>query len=627
MEQSSEQFKDPHLHHPSKKSATPKKQTGSGNPFQKAQLKTKAQNKQNDHQIAQNKLQMKTASNPFPGLQNKMTIGLPSSNTESSATIQKQDQENTGTPPPTQTTLPPLSLPSSSGYTLPSFDMGSALRRYSLMPSQSGSWLSPPILLTDPTSKMDWFGMSQPYFARGVPELRMNDHSAITQRWTQTYQMALGLGLSGDKSIWIANQLTPMAIDSALKHDHPTAFERSNRELNLSPTMVNLPALHFKKQKGNSQEPDEVEADQVADQVVQASAKGVIQRDVVDMPPQTIRSGMPGHLDRLRGDLANPGITMDPDPDMVLQSSIEPNTPLPFQSSGWNGNQIAARLGQYDRIPGTDSDAFRCVQTVALMSHILIGPTAVRDYLSSISLQGMLSRDMTDRRRTALEVIRYVRDRIGSRQATYGDLYWVIEAVHDLFYKDDVGTPEGELHEQITPMMDLSQTMQRLNVWCSTPAELLAQARTLQNGEQFMLNTWNVSFNARFDDLPDEYQGRQQATYTPVDEQGRERPQVTIRRLRIVPDQKPRHTQIDRNRDTLNGHQLLIFKDVSSGAIQLYEPELRQGGQHLFDLSQSTDALQEVLFHDQPNFEMFKYVQILGKITPSQFTSAFQSGS
>ena len=101
------------------------------------------------------------------------------------------------------------------------------------------------LTLSDPTNQIDWFSMSQPYFTRGIPNQRMGDKQAITERWKQTYQMSLTLGLSPDKSIWISNQLTPMAIDAALKRDNPTAFETSNKELNLSPTVINLPGLHF----------------------------------------------------------------------------------------------------------------------------------------------------------------------------------------------------------------------------------------------------------------------------------------------------------------------------------------------------------------------------------------------
>ena len=236
---------------------------------------------------------------------------------------------------------------------------------------------------------------------------------------------------------------------------------------------------------------------------LQQGQGAMLRREPLEMDPITVRSGMPSDLSSLSTPAPAGSPTMSRDSATIERNSQLPGTVLPFAGSGWNGSEIANRLGQYDRIPGTDSDAVRCVQAVALMSHILNGPNATVGYLGSIALQGMLSaRSIGTRERTALRVIEHVKDQIRDSQATYGDMYWAMEAVHDLFYGDDSGTPAetpDAVRSQIGPMLDMSQGLEEINVWCSTPADLMTQAASLNPGEQFLLNTWNVSFNHYFD--------------------------------------------------------------------------------------------------------------------------------
>ncbi|MBK7336622.1 MAG: hypothetical protein IPJ00_10780 [Saprospirales bacterium] len=342
---------------------------------------------------------------------------------------------------------------------------------------------------------------------------------------------------------------------------------------------------------------------------------------VVNMEPLTIHGGRPGNLDRLSGfNRDTSGMSVSPDEERVRQSSVEATTPLPFSGGGWDGEAIARQLGQYDRIPGTDSDAMRCVQTVALVSHILNGIPATNSYLSSIKLQGLLAGEMTDRKRTSLNVIDYTRSQIESQHATFGDLYWVIEAIHAMFYRDDRGTPLGEIHDQVTPIIDFSSNMTRMNVWCGSATEIMTQAAGLANGEQFLLNTWRVSFNTIFDSL-EGYEDANRVTYNREDEDTGRVTSHTVRRYRFRAGVKPPHGDIDRNRDTMSGHQMLIYKDATSGEIKMYEPELSEGGRHLYNLSQDSSVL-DGLFTDQPDFEIFEYVQILGKMTPMSFGMA-----
>jgi len=356
--------------------------------------------------------------------------------------------------------------------------------------------------------------------------------------------------------------------------------------------------------------------------VIQQKNISAIQRQPVQMPPLTVSTGMPSDLSSLSTPATAGSMTVAADPALIGLNSQLPLTVLPFTPGGWNGNEIANKLGQYDRIPGTDSDAVRCVQSVALMSHILMGPSAAISYLTAIALQGMLTSQPGKRQQTALRVIDYVKNQINNQRATYGDMYWAMESVHDLFYADQAGTPAqtaNTVREQITPAFDLSHNMTNMDKWCSNSNELLSQAATLHPGDQLMLNSWSVSFNSVFDDagVPPT---RQQLTYTQTNEQNQPLRTVSIRRI-DTSQGKPAPGQIDTNRDNKHGHQMLIFKDPADSHIKLYEPELTTSGKHLFDLTADASVINSMLFFDQPRFELFEYVQLWGKMSPSTLVS------
>jgi hypothetical protein len=325
------------------------------------------------------------------------------------------------------------------------------------------------------------------------------------------------------------------------------------------------------------------------------------------------------NLDRLRGqgaDANEPQLSHTQQD--VDRNSPNPTDPLPYTPDGnWDGNTILTRLGQYDRLSGTDSDSKRCVQAVAMASRIPAGPDAVAGYLSSITFDSLLGRDMNDRRRTAMRVINLVKDRLRARRGTYGDLSWAQEAVHDLFYNDFEGTPETEIQQQINPTLEsLNRDVTSMNVWCNSPAEVLAQTTALAPGAQLIVNAWSVVFNSAWDQVSDR------------DQQGRDRMQVQIngRQVwirRINTDHRPNARDIQFPSDSKSGHQLLIMKDNNAtGTLRLYEPEITQSGTHLLTLDQSGSQLQQYLT-DNAQYGIFGYIQITGRIVPSSLTSAF----
>jgi hypothetical protein len=351
----------------------------------------------------------------------------------------------------------------------------------------------------------------------------------------------------------------------------------------------------------------------------------IVQRqpDVVNMEPVTIRSTLNPvgtsvpDLDRLTGEGVDPAdMSVSRDPAVVARNSPAHATRLPFSAGGWDAQAILRLLGQYDTMPGTDSDAIRCVQAVAMASHIADGPGGVTGFLCAMIMEGMLSRAPTPRQQTALDVLEHVIGRIEMQRATFGDLIWAQEALHDLFYNDVSGTPEADILDRIAPSLDLfGRGLTRMDVWCNTPADVIAAAGQLQPGEQLIVNTWQIVFNTAFDQL------EEQGISVPVGGSRVVEVNGVRRRLRHIDSStRPSHTAIDAFRDLKTGHQLLVLKDGASGQLRLYEPELTDSGQHLEDLAADGSNFTRY-FRDLPDVGIYNYIQILGKLTPSTLTT------
>jgi hypothetical protein len=337
------------------------------------------------------------------------------------------------------------------------------------------------------------------------------------------------------------------------------------------------------------------------------------------MAPITITSSLnptgagtvPG-IGALSGQGLTPGsITMAHGEEDIARNSPDPTRALPFTSGGWDGNAILTALGQYDTLPGTDSDALRCVQAVAMAARIPQGPDAVVAFVRATMLDGSLSQPETPRKRAALAALEHVIARIEMRHATYADLMWAQEALHDLYYDDANGTPVGDIRDRIAPALDLGMRLDRLDLWCNNPAEVLAQASHLARGEQLIVTTWQVIFNHAFDDLSDQHIEVPAGGSIVVNVNGRN---VRIRRLPDRP--RPDHSAIDPVRDHQGGHQLLVMRDATSDALRLYEPETTSSGQHLEALAPDGSNFTRY-FQDYPDAGIYQYIEILGKLTPS----------
>lgn len=367
-------------------------------------------------------------------------------------------------------------------------------------------------------------------------------------------------------------------------------------------------------------EPAEVEAEQVAARVAAGDRVGRLFAPPGRGLHRANMDDVPG-LDKMQTPPGPNTPQIGYTKETVDRNSNDPNTALPWTQDGWKGQEILSKLGQYDRIAKTDSDSTRCVQAVALGSHILSGPEAVKAYLASVILDALLrpagKAGFTERQKACKAVLDRVKDAISKKTATYGDLAWAQEAIHDLFFPDGSGTPEDQVNDQILPTFDLN-SMTKLDIWCSTAAEVLAQAQKLANKQQLVVTTQTVSFNTTFDngDDPD----AKTMTVQVIDDKGKVLRTARIRRIDTTT--KPRPGQIDNLRDSTTGHQVMIYKEADQ--LYCYDPEITPTGSHLSSIQQAGDL--SSLVRDQPTFDMFGYVHILGKVTPSSiFDPAYGS--
>ena len=164
------------------------------------------------------------------------------------------------------------------------------------------------------------------------------------------------------------------------------------------------------------------------------------------------------------------------------------NKKLPFTDTGWDAVAINTALGQYDKIAGTDSDGARCAFAVGLAAHIFKGPSATAsfalNYLMEIEKEveakgGKLS----PRQIAAQDVIGGAAGAIASKEATYGDLAWMQEGLHDMTLADDRGAPKST---QGLMNADVTSKDQFVNITCMSAADVVSKAKELQDGEQYM---------------------------------------------------------------------------------------------------------------------------------------------
>ncbi|MBL8625073.1 MAG: hypothetical protein JNK64_27435 [Myxococcales bacterium] len=182
-------------------------------------------------------------------------------------------------------------------------------------------------------------------------------------------------------------------------------------------------------------------------------------------------------------------LTQDADGKPV--ATPDPKEKLPYdKAGGWNGVTICAKLGQNDKLVGTDSDRDRCTFATALAAHVLMGPTACARFLVGYANEHgpRPAKDgtptMTARQRAAAEMMLTVASAVGAGTATYGDLSWAQEAMHAYLTKDEHGGGRGGTDMIVSSM----ETYEPLNLRIESVDALLGFGEELAEGQWLMVS-------------------------------------------------------------------------------------------------------------------------------------------
>lgn len=248
-----------------------------------------------------------------------------------------------------------------------------------------------------------------------------------------------------------------------------------------------------------------------------------------------------------RGWLANDQVETSVD-----HAAPAPTDALPYDGrGGWDAVEINTRLGQVDQIKETNSDGDRCAFATVLASQIFAGPAAVASWTTAYEQDHA---DKTSTRQVAAKgVLAAVRAAITAGTATYGDLQWMQEALHDLVLaRDHAGTKSS--YEVVSPgIEDFTEIPEKA---CTTEAQVRKAAKTLQPGERMMVE-WHAE---------ELFSG-------------------TI------------------------GHQLMLYNDA--GLIYLYDPQPFADGIHLIEL----DSARLAYYFDRAKYRT-STLTMAGKVSP-----------
>ncbi|MBK7074827.1 MAG: hypothetical protein IPH44_21260 [Myxococcales bacterium] len=183
------------------------------------------------------------------------------------------------------------------------------------------------------------------------------------------------------------------------------------------------------------------------------------------------------------------GVVAGPDGKPV--ATADPKEKLPYdKAGGWDGATICAKLGQNDKLAGTDSDRERCTFAAALAAHVLAGPTACARFLVGFANEHApkpakgAAPTMTLRQRAAAEMMLSVASTVGAGTGTFGDLSWAQEAMHAYLTTDEHAGGRGGTDVIVSSM----ETYEPLNVRIEKIDALLGFGEDLGEGQWLMVS-------------------------------------------------------------------------------------------------------------------------------------------
>ena len=96
--------------------------------------------------------------------------------------------------------------------------------------------------------RIDYFEMTRPFYSRGASSMLQFDDgmgSSIGHAWKNNYNFFFNFGFGDSHSADAANFFTPFTIDSALKHDFPSASEIFERDADISSIIISPTVFSF----------------------------------------------------------------------------------------------------------------------------------------------------------------------------------------------------------------------------------------------------------------------------------------------------------------------------------------------------------------------------------------------
>jgi len=84
----------------------------------------------------------------------------------------------------------------------------------------------------------------KPYHMRGIP-MQSRDYESTIGHWNYSVNFFQNIGISLEKSIWLANKSTEYAVDNQLSLEQPTQFEALDRKYGTTPTGLSVPVYEW----------------------------------------------------------------------------------------------------------------------------------------------------------------------------------------------------------------------------------------------------------------------------------------------------------------------------------------------------------------------------------------------
>ncbi|HMQ68012.1 MAG TPA: hypothetical protein PKC58_03415 [Ignavibacteria bacterium] len=130
----------------------------------------------------------------------------------------------------------------------PAFRIQNKIQRQEKVPESEDEQKEKTVLPGEFDPRIDYFEMTRPFYSRGAASMLYFDDrmgNSIGNAWDNNYNFFFNFGFGDSMSADAANFFTPFAIDSALKHDFPSASEIFERDADISSVILSPTVFSF----------------------------------------------------------------------------------------------------------------------------------------------------------------------------------------------------------------------------------------------------------------------------------------------------------------------------------------------------------------------------------------------